>query len=171
MLAISGSLRQQSLNPRLIRALQQHLAADASIELATLHDIPLYNGDEEERDGIPAAVERLRTRINAADALILATPKYNAGMLGVLKNALDWLSRPPELVAATFAGKPLALCAAAPGSLSVLRPFKLRLYSEHLRVSSAHQQLHAADSTDDWLAATLDRWLAGFIVFAGSSSC
>jgi len=177
ILAISGSLRQQSLNTRLIVALQQRAAADCSIAMATLHDIPLYNGDDEEREGIPAAVSKLRERIVAADALILATPEYNAGMPGVLKNALDWLSRPPELMGPAFANKPLALCGATPGglgttlaqvgSLQVLRQFKVQLYPEHLRVSSAHQQLDASGSPDQRLASTLDRWLAGFIDFAG----
>jgi NAD(P)H-dependent FMN reductase len=177
ILAISGSLRQASLNTRLLTALQQRAPAEVSIELATLHGIPLYNGDDEKLTGIPATVEQLRERIRAADALMLATPEYNAGMPGVLKNALDWLSRPPEVMAPTFAGKPLALCGATPGglgttlaqagSLQVLRQFKLRLYTEHLRVSAAHKQLDEAGQADQSLADMLERWLRGFVEFVG----
>ena len=89
IIALSGSLRKDSLNTRLANALAARAPDDVTIEVATCHGIPLYDGDLEAAEGIPNAVTELRERIRAADALIVITPEYNAGMPGVLKNALD----------------------------------------------------------------------------------
>ena len=93
IIAISGALRKASTNTGLTRALQDVAASGVEIELATLHGIPLYDGDAEKVGGKPQAVKDLDTRIRAADGVIIATPEYNFSIPGVLKNATDWLSR------------------------------------------------------------------------------
>lgn len=93
ILAISGSLRKASLNTKLLHAIKAMAGEKLSIEIATLHGIPLYDGDDEAATGKPEAVLALDHRIRAADGLIIATPEYNFSIPGVLKNATDWLSR------------------------------------------------------------------------------
>ena len=93
ILAISGALRRGSTNTALLRALPALAPQDLKIEIATLHDIPLYDGDVEDAAGKPQAVLNLEACIRAADGIIIATPEYNFSIPGVLKNATDWLSR------------------------------------------------------------------------------
>lgn len=176
-LAISGSLRRDSLNTRLAKTLADRAPSGHSIDVATLHGIPLYDGDLEDQSGIPEPVQALRQRIQQAEGLILVTPEYNGGMPGVFKNALDWLTRPSSEMAATFTGRPTALGGATPGglgttlaqagSLVMLRQLKVDLFADHLRVSRAHEAL-GDDGLDDGAARQIDRWLTGFIDFAGS---
>jgi chromate reductase len=117
ILAIPGSLRQKSLNRALIRAAQDLAAEDVEIEIADLGAIPLYNGDVE-AEGDPAAVRDLKERVREADALLIATPEYNASIPGVLKNAIDWLSRPPQMV---LRHKPVAIMGASPSAFGTAR--------------------------------------------------
>jgi chromate reductase len=93
IVAISGSLRQGSLNTALLGAARQHLGAKVEWQMADIAAIPLYNQDLD-GDTKPAAVAQLQAQIAGADALIIATPEYNYGVPGPLKNALDWVSRP-----------------------------------------------------------------------------
>jgi chromate reductase len=93
ILAITGSLRAQSSNTGVLKAMKAACPAGVTLDIATLHGIPLYDGDLEARDGKPAAVAALDARIRAADGVIIATPEYNFSIPGVLKNATDWLSR------------------------------------------------------------------------------
>ncbi len=93
ILAISGALRRASTNTGLLRALHALAPSTVNIDIATLHAIPLYDGDAEEAHGKPQAVRELDARIRAADGLIIACPEYNFSIPGVLKNATDWLSR------------------------------------------------------------------------------
>ena len=113
ILGISGSLRRDSHNTRLLRAAARELPPGAELELfGGLADVPPYCEDV---DGHPApeAVERLRDQIAGADALLIATPEYNASIPGVLKNAIDWASRPfPENV---LRGKPVLVIGASTG--------------------------------------------------------
>jgi len=120
ILGISGSLRAGSYNTALLRAAQALAAPEATIDVATLHGFPLYDGDLELREGIPAAVQELKSRLAAADAVLLATPEYNNGIPGVFKNAIDWLSRPPADAARLFAGRPVALLGASPGGFGTI---------------------------------------------------
>jgi chromate reductase len=110
LLGISGSIRRESHCTAVLRSLQPLLPGTASIELFPLDDVPLYNAD---LDGAapPAAVARLKAAIAEADGLVLCSPEYNYGMPGVLKNAIDWASRPPDQ---PFDGKPIALLSASP---------------------------------------------------------
>ncbi|WP_293451578.1 NADPH-dependent FMN reductase [Planktotalea sp.] len=109
ILGISGSLRAGSNNTMLLKAAIASYGA-AEVEIADLN-LPLYDGDLEAK-GIPDAVTKLGAQIVAADAIIIASPEYNKGISGVLKNALDWASRVPGDV---FRGKPTLLIGAAAG--------------------------------------------------------
>ena len=117
VLGISGSLRRGSFNTAILKAAQRLAPADLTIEIFDLAPIPLYNEDLRAK-GLPPAVVDLRARIAAADALLIATPEYNYSIPGVLKNAVDWASRPPDQ---PFEGKPLAVMGASPGRLGTAR--------------------------------------------------
>mgnify|MGYP005866009273 CR=1 FL=1 len=117
ILGISGSLRQGSFNTMALRAAAALVPAGSSLGLHDLRDIPPY--DEDVRAvGFPAPVRALREAVGAADALLLATPEYNYSFSGVLKNAIDWVSRPPEQ---PFADKPIAVMSASMGVLGGAR--------------------------------------------------
>ena len=92
---VSGSLREASYNTALLRAAAELAPARVTVEVVSIADLPLYNWDVEQREGYPEPVVRFRSRIAAADALLVASPEYNYSMTGALKNALDWASRPP----------------------------------------------------------------------------
>ena len=96
LVALSGSLRAGSFNTALLRALPELAPPSLRFTLHTIAGIPVYNGDDEDAHGLPAAVAALRNAIRHSDGLIIATPEYNNGIPGPLKNALDWCSRPPE---------------------------------------------------------------------------
>ncbi|WP_417472946.1 NADPH-dependent FMN reductase [Leisingera sp.] len=110
LLTISGSLRQDATNRKLL-AEAARLFGPATVVEAELR-LPLYDGDDEAADGIPAAVQTLSDQIAAADAVLISTPEYNKGPSGVLKNALDWVSRTKGN---PWAGKPVAVMSAAAG--------------------------------------------------------
>jgi chromate reductase, NAD(P)H dehydrogenase (quinone) len=93
IIAISGALRKASTNTGLLRALKDVAPEGVTVEVVTLHGIPLYDGDVEAAIGKPEAVKTLDAKIRAADGIIIATPEYNFSIPGVLKNATDWLSR------------------------------------------------------------------------------
>ncbi len=95
ILGISGSLRKGSLNTSLLRAAQELAPDDVEIDVFDLNDIPLFNGDVEAA-GRPESVLLLQERIAGSDALLIATPEYNGSYSGVLKNAIDWATRPYE---------------------------------------------------------------------------
>jgi chromate reductase, NAD(P)H dehydrogenase (quinone) len=109
VLALSGSLREKSYNTALLREAIRLAPAGMTIELASIREIPLYDADLEAR-AFPAAVMELSARVNAADALLIATPEYNFSIPGVLKNTIDWLSRPP--LDAVLVRKPVAIAGA-----------------------------------------------------------
>ena len=94
VLGFAGSLRKGSYNGAALRAAVEMAPADMKLETFDLHGIPLYDGDVEAADGVPAVVQALKDRIAAADGLMIATPEYNNSIPGVMKNAIDWLSRP-----------------------------------------------------------------------------
>lgn len=176
LIIVSGSLRKRSFNTRLARLMAEQSPEGVTAEVATLHGIPLYDGDVEEADGIPEAVELLRSRIKAADGLIPVTPEYNAAMPGVFKNALDWLTRPGEEMKPTFGGRPTALAGATPGAwgtgyaqagaLINLRQMGCYLFPDHLRVSKAGDRFDG-ERADDKLKEQVADWLDKFTAFAG----
>lgn len=123
LLGISGSLRKASTNTKLIRAAARIYAPDTFTE-ANLN-LPLYNGDLEEAEGMPLGVMALAKQIETADAVIISTPEYNKSIPGVLKNALDWVSRTEGN---PWAGKPVAIMSATAGRAGGERAqFALRL--------------------------------------------
>src|SRR4051794_28254408 len=95
LIGISGSLRRGSFNTALLRAAATMMPSGSELILGKIDEFPLYDGDLETAEGIPAPVAQLKDAIAMADGLVLATPEYNNSMPGVLKNAIDWLSRPP----------------------------------------------------------------------------
>ena len=110
-LGIAGSLRRGSFNAATLRTAQELAPAGMTIERFDIAPIPLYNEDVRQQ-GFPAPVEDLRARIKAADGLLIVTPEYNYSIPGVLKNAIDWASRPPEQ---PFDGKPIGVMGASAG--------------------------------------------------------
>lgn len=178
ILGISGSLRAGSYNTALLRA--AHSAAGPAIELevATLHGIPLYDGDVEEREGLPMAVQLLKEKVVASDGVLLATPEYNNGIPGVFKNAIDWLSRPPSDSVRVFGNRPFALIGASPGGfgtilaqngwLPVLRTLGVRHWmGDRLMVSRAKQVFDASGAIqDETVRSRLARFVTGFAEFA-----
>jgi chromate reductase, NAD(P)H dehydrogenase (quinone) len=111
VLGISGSLRQQSYNRRLLEVATEELP-DVDWTIARLRGIPPYDADIEAR-GLPPAVAQLKDQVDGADAIVIATPEYNHSVPGVLKNAIDWASRPA--MRSPLAGKPVILLGASPG--------------------------------------------------------
>jgi chromate reductase len=117
VLGISGSLRAGSYNTLALKAAQKLAPAGMTIEIASIADIPLYNDDVRAK-GDPEPVAKLKAEIRAADAILIVTPEYNFSIPGVLKNALDWMSRPPE---PPFGGKAVAIMGASPGPVGTAR--------------------------------------------------
>ena len=117
ILGISGSLRKASYNTAALRAAQELVPAGVTLEIFDLTPIPLYNEDIREK-GLPPAVEDFRKQIKTADGLLIVTPEYNYSVPGVLKNAIDWASRPPDQ---PFDGKPIAILGASPSFLGTAR--------------------------------------------------
>src|SRR5687768_17832586 len=99
----------------LLRAAVDVAPPGTAINPESIRDIPLYDGDVEDERGLPPAVQRLKDRIAEADGLLIVTPEYNASMPGVLKNAIDWLSRPAADIPRVFRGRPVAIMGATPG--------------------------------------------------------
>ena len=117
VLALVGSLRKGSYNKLALRAAMELKPAGMQIQHAEIGDLPLYDDDIREQ-GYPAPVRRLRAEIAAADALLFVTPEYNYSVPGVLKNAIDWASRPPDH---PLNGKPAAIMGASTGRLGTAR--------------------------------------------------
>ena len=117
VLAMCGSLRAGSYNRAALRAAIKLKPPGMMIETADIGAFPLYNEDVRAQ-GFPPSVEKLRLQIAAADALLFVTPEYNYSMSGVLKNAIDWASRPPDQ---PFAGKPCTILGAGAGMAGTAR--------------------------------------------------
>ena len=117
ILGIAGSLRRQSYNRSALRAAQQLLPEGASLDIFELDGIPGFNQDDEQNP--PAKVVELKKRVRAADAILFVTPEYNYSVPGVLKNAIDWASRPYGDSA--WDGKPAAIMGASIGNIATAR--------------------------------------------------
>lgn len=118
VLAIPGSLRAGAFSRMALKACIDHAPAGMVFETAEIRDIPFYDGDLEAASGLPASVQALRAKIAAADAVLISSPEYNASTSAVLKNAIDWASRPPSQ---PFAGKPMAIVTSSPGATGGIR--------------------------------------------------
>ncbi|MBG1232779.1 NADPH-dependent FMN reductase [Aestuariivirga litoralis] len=117
LIGISGALRKGSTNTGLLRALKDIMPGHVEYEMATLHGIPLYDGDAERAHGKPEAAVTLSEKVKAADGIIVATPEYNGSIPGVLKNATDWMSRGGS----PFHWKRVGIIGAADGPLGAAR--------------------------------------------------
>src|SRR3954471_11510289 len=118
VVGIAGSLRRDSFNRALLRAAVELAPAGLTIIEHDLAGVPLYNGDVEAA-AVPAPVATLRSAVRDADGLLIATPEYNHGVPGVLKNTIDWLSRPPR--GSALNGKPAGIIGASPGMTGTAR--------------------------------------------------
>ena len=173
VLAISGSLRRESHNAKLLRAAGELLPPSAEMELFDgLAGVPPYNEDDDV-DPTPLSVQRLRQAIAAADAVLIATPEYNQSIPGVLKNALDWASRP--FPANAFRGKPVAVIGASTSMFGavwaqaelrkVLGAIGARVVEDDLPVSTAEEAFDAqfklvSSEQHEKLAEILDELIA-----------
>lgn len=172
ILDLSGSLRKASFNAGLLRAAADLAPEGTRIEIGSIAEVPLYNGDIETAEGLPAAVLTLQAQLQAADGLLLVTPEYNNGIPGVFKNAIDWMSRGEGLK--LFVGKPVAVIGASPGGfgtilaqnhwLPVLRTLKCDFWAEgRLMVSRAGGLFDdAGNLTDDKTREMLGAYIKGF---------
>jgi chromate reductase len=147
LVGLSGSLRRDATNTKLVKEAARLFEAESFV-LADLN-LPLYNGDDEDANGAPPAVQRLAELIAEADAVVISTPEYNKGPSGVLKNALDWISRTKV---APWNGKPVAVMSAAAGRAGgeraqmVLRGFMVPFRPRILQ----GPEIHLADSSNQF---------------------
>jgi chromate reductase len=145
------------------------------IEIRDIAGLPFYNQDVEEEPHLPESVAQLRDAVRAADALLIATPEYNYGVPGVLKNAIDWLSRPPRQSALN--GKPAAIMGAAPGMAGTARAqSQLRqafvftntyaMLQPEVLISRAHEKFDGSGRlSDDAARQHLARFLNEFVTW------
>lgn len=115
VVVLVGSIRKNSYNKMLALTMQERYRDRMTLDIADLRDIPFYNQDEEMNP--PAAVRKLKADIKEADAVLIVTPEYNWSIPGVLKNALDWISRVDKVLA----GKPVLIAGAATGPMGTIR--------------------------------------------------
>ena len=148
ILGIAGSLRKASYNRAALRAAATLLPPDATLETFELEGLPGFSEDDEKSP--PAQVVELKRRIRAADALLFSTPEYNYSVPGVLKNAIDWASRPYGDSAWT--GKPAAIMGASPGTLGTARA------QYHLRQIFVFLDIHALNRPEVMIGNAASRF-------------
>ncbi|WP_255953715.1 NADPH-dependent FMN reductase [Streptomyces odontomachi] len=169
VLGFAGSLRAGSYNRMLLHAAQKLAPEGMTVEIADLAPIPLFNQDVEQQ-GDPEPVTAFKQQIMAADALLIVTPEYQHGMPGVLKNALDWASRPSRQ--SPMQGKPVAIMGASPGMTGTSRAQpQLRqtltyngcyaVPQPEVLVSRAHERFDDGGRLTDRTAAGLVRQVLG----------
>lgn len=135
ILGFAGSLRKDSYNKALLHAAMKLIPKSAKLEIFDLEGVPPFNQDLEDR--MPQKVKEFKAKIRVADALLIATPEYNYSVPGVLKNAIDWASRPYD--DNSFEGKPVAVMSASPGMLGGARA------QYHLRQVLVSLNMHAVN--------------------------
>ena len=177
LVGVSGSLRRGSYNSAVLRAAAAMMPAGSALRIESIAGIPLYDGDAEAANGVPATVSRLKDAIASADGLLLVTPEYNNSIPGVAKNAFDWLSRPPSDSARVFRGRPVAITGASPGNfgtilsqnawLPVFRTLGAELWSGgRLLVSRAGTVVDASGEVSDVATReSIGKFMQGFVAF------
>jgi NAD(P)H-dependent FMN reductase len=175
IVGIAGSLRAGSFNRALLRAASEVMPEGARLTILSIDSVPLYNGDVETSDGVPAAVTALKDGVAQAAGLVLVTPEYNGGIPGVLKNAIDWMSRPSSDIPRVFHGKPIALMGATPGGMGTsfsqaawlqpLRTLRTQLWVAQgpFYVSGAGKSFDASGLVDAELRERLRNYMAAFV--------
>ena len=148
ILGIAGSLRKKSFNRWTLRAAQEVAPPDAQIEIFELDGIPPFNQDEEGNP--PEKVVEFKERIRASDAILIATPEYNYSIPGVLKNAIDWASRPYGDSA--WDDKPVAVMGASIGSMGTSRA------QYHLRQSFVFLNMHPVSQPEVMISNVASRF-------------
>jgi chromate reductase len=180
IMGLSGSARTGSYNSMLLRALIAAAPPDVTFDIVNIREIPLYDGDWEASHGIPESVTNLKDRLAAAAGLLIVTPEYNNSIPGVLKNVIDWMSRPAADIQRVFRSKPVALAGATPGPggtllaqaawLPVLRTLGMRPWFEgRLGISGAAKVFDAGGAiADEATLARVRAFIEGFAAFAGA---
>jgi chromate reductase, NAD(P)H dehydrogenase (quinone) len=178
VLGISGALRKGSYNAALLRAAVELAPPELSIVTQSIRDVPLYDGDVE-AEGIPEPVRILKDRLAEADGLLLVTPEYNNSIPGVMKNAIDWMSRPANDIPRVFGGKPVAVMGATPGRgatilaqnawLPVLRTLGTQpWFGPRVQIPGAAKVFDAEGHLiDEATRGIVKKYLAGFAEFIG----
>jgi chromate reductase len=155
VLGFAGSLRKDSYNRALLRAARELAAAEGvDVDIFELDGIPLYNQDDE--SDLAASVRDFKIRIEQADALILVTPEFNYSISGVLKNAIDWASRPSG--ANSFEEKPVAIMGATVGTLGTSRA------QYHLRQMLVYVNAYPLNRPEVMVSAVADKFKDGKLV-------
>ncbi len=176
IVAISGSLRKHSFNTALVNSAAKMFPDN--VRVGTIAGIPPFNEDLEDSEGIPDVVARLKNEIAQSDGLLISTPEYNNGVPGVLKNAIDWATRPFRDVPKVFHGKPVAVIGASPGGfgttlaqtalLPVLRTLKTDpWFAGRLMVSHAGEKIEEGVLQDEETRERLEKFVGGFIEYCG----
>ena len=155
LIGMSGSLRAGSFSNAILHTMREHYADRADLEVYDLEPIPLYNQDFE-GDKRPPAVKKMLADIEAADGLVLCAPEFNHSIPGVLKNAIDWASRPA--FASVLAYKPVAIMATSRGPLGGARCL------EHLRIALDSMLARVALAREVIITATADKVRDGRLV-------
>lgn len=132
LVGLTGSLREQSVNKGVLRTVQELLPPDVQMQILPLGELPYYNMDLETHE--PQAVRDFKKKLHQADAIFIATPEFNGSIPGVLKNALDWASRPYG--ASIMTGKPTAITGAGAFGGTISAQVSLRLWSTIPRCTS-----------------------------------
>ena len=169
LLAITGSLRKDSFNTQLLRAVKELAPQEMTIEIVTLHGVPLYDGDEEDKHGVPASVKALQEKVKQADGIIISTPEYNFSFPGVLKNGLDWMSRSGN----PFKWKRVGVMGASEGAIGTARSqYHLRqnlvgleaitMPKPEIFVAFAPKKFAEGRLTDEATKKLIATWLAAF---------
>lgn len=174
ILGLSGSHRAGSTNTQLLQVAGRVAPAGVELSVYDYRDVPLYSGDLE----IPESVTRLTNAIQAADAVIIATPEYNYSISGVLKNAIDWASRPAY--ASVFRGKPTGILSTSGGltggarAQAHLRDILAGMVTPvfpwpELLVAASHKKFQDGEFTDEIGRDLLEQYMVGFADWARST--
>lgn len=173
LIGVSGSLRAASFNTALLRATRDLTPDDVTIDIVALHDLPLFNQDVEDQ-GDPPAVTAWKAKVREADGVIFACPEYNAGITGVLKNAIDWASRGTRDDPPPLNGQIACIVGASPGTTGSARAQdQLRLVLRRtltriaplgeILVFQAHTKISDGDLVDEKTTAYLGAHLKAFV--------